>query len=60
MHFGPNEILLNFNLKFRAGLSASQIGSTVEYFEKDIRKSHRTFRHISIDVEGLTGTKSSY
>lgn len=53
MHFGPDEVLLNLNIRFHDGLSASQIGTALDKLERGIRVAHPETKHIFIDVEGL-------
>lgn len=53
MHFGPEEVLLNLNIRFHGGLSASEIGLALDKLERGIRTHHPEIKHIFIDIEGL-------
>lgn len=58
MHFGPDEVLLNLNIRFHQGLSASDIGLVLDKLERGIRRDHPEIKHIFIDIEGLESEQS--
>ena len=57
MHFGPQEVLLNLDIKFRAGLSAEEIEAAVDRMEAAIRKRHPEIKRIFIEAESITATR---
>jgi divalent metal cation (Fe/Co/Zn/Cd) transporter len=57
MHFGPQEVLLNLDIKFRGGLSAEEIEASVDRIEAEIRKRHPEIKRIFIEAESITATK---
>ena len=57
MHFGPQEVLLNLDIKFRGGLSAEEIEASVDRIEAEIRNRHPEIKRIFIEAESLTATK---
>lgn len=57
MHFGPQEILLNLDIKFHSGLSAAEIEAAVDRIESAIRSKHPDVKRIFIEAESLTATR---
>ncbi len=57
MHFGPQEVLLNLDIKFRNGLSAEEIEAAIDRIEAEIRKRHPEIKRIFIEAELITATK---
>jgi cation diffusion facilitator family transporter len=57
MHFGPQEVLLNLDIKFRSGLSAEEIEAAVDRMEAAIRKHHPEIKRIFIEAESITATR---
>jgi cation diffusion facilitator family transporter len=57
MHFGPQEVLLNLDIKFRPGLSAEEIEAAVDRMEAAIRKRHPEIKRIFIEAESITATR---
>lgn len=55
MHFGPNEILLNLDVQFRADLRASRLVRVIDELEKQIHYKYPAIKRIFIEVEGLKG-----
>lgn len=55
MHFGPHEILLALNLRFRAELSANEVAAAVDRLEARIRVEHPDIRRIFVEAKALTG-----
>lgn len=53
MHFGPEEVLLNIEVRFRPGLSAKDLSATVDRIEKSITKKHPEVRNVFIEAESL-------
>lgn len=54
MHMGPDVVLLNLDLSFRAGLSTREIEEAVDRIEKALRTEHDDLRYISIEVDAPT------
>jgi divalent metal cation (Fe/Co/Zn/Cd) transporter len=57
MHFGPQEVLLNLDIKFRPGISAEEIEAAVDRMEAEIRKRHPEIKRIFIEAEAITATR---
>jgi cation diffusion facilitator family transporter len=57
MHFGPHEILVNLDIKFRPGISAEEIEAAVDRLEAGIRKAHPDVKRIFIEAESITATR---
>ena len=53
MHFGPNDVLLNLDVQFRANLSGVELAASVDRLEKRIRHAHPEIKRIFIEAEGL-------
>jgi divalent metal cation (Fe/Co/Zn/Cd) transporter len=53
MYFGPNEVLLNMDLKFKPTLSAHDIVSAVDQLEAAIRREFPEIRRISIEARSF-------
>jgi cation diffusion facilitator family transporter len=54
MHFGPDEVLLNLQLEFRADVTAAELTETVDRLEKSIQEQHPEIRRIFIEARSLT------
>ncbi len=54
MHFGPQEVLLALELRFRQGLSASEVATAVERLDRTLREQLPQIRHIFIEAQSLT------
>lgn len=57
MHFGPQEVLLNLDIKFRNGISAEEIEAAIDRIEAEIRKRHPEIKRIFIEAESITATR---
>jgi len=53
MHFGPDEILLNLDVRFRPELSSERIMSVIDRLEQTIRNRYPEIRRIFIEAESL-------
>lgn len=53
MHFGPHQILVNLDVKFRKGLSAEEVSGAVDRLEAKIRSAHPDRCRIFIEAERL-------
>ncbi|MGH9323178.1 MAG: cation diffusion facilitator family transporter [Vicinamibacteria bacterium] len=53
MHFGPHTVLLTVNVKFREGLSVSDLEGAVVRMERAIRSLHPEIEHIFIESVSL-------
>lgn len=56
MHLGPNEILLNMDLRFKPRLDSEQIVQAVDRVESKIRQAHPQIKRIFLEAEGLRKT----
>ena len=55
MHFGPDEVLLNLEVRFRHDLSAAELTTAVDRLERTIRERHPEIRRIFIEARSLCG-----
>ncbi len=53
MQLGPDQVLLNMELRFRPGLTGEAVVAAVARIEKRIRTSHPSVRHIFIEAGGI-------
>jgi len=53
MHFGPSEVLLNLDVRFRPELSSERIMSVIDRLEQAIRGRYPEIRRIFIEAESL-------
>src|ERR671925_845836 len=51
MHFGPDNILLAMDLRFRNDLSAADLEASVHRLENAIRKEYQSIRHIFVESD---------
>jgi cation diffusion facilitator family transporter len=58
MHLGPHEILLNLDVRFKAGLSSEKIMNVIDRLEQAIRSHHPEIRRIFIEAESLRRDES--
>ena len=58
MHLGPNEVLLNLNLRFRPDMRAGEIPAVVDRLEQAIRAAHPEMTQIFIEAKALRGSAS--
>lgn len=55
MYLGPEEVLVNLEVKFREGLPGQEIPAVVKRIEDAIRKGHPIIKHIYIEAGSLSG-----
>lgn len=53
MHFGPKQVLLNMEARFRTDLSAADIFETVERVQARIQEAHPEVRRIFFEIEAM-------
>lgn len=53
MHFGPNEVLLALEVRFKRHMRAAQIAEAINSLEAKIRAMHPEIRHIFIEAKSL-------
>jgi cation diffusion facilitator family transporter len=53
MHFGPDEVLLNLKVEFRADVPAQELSAAVDDLKKTIRDQHPEIRRIFIEARSL-------
>jgi divalent metal cation (Fe/Co/Zn/Cd) transporter len=51
MHFGPNQVLLNLDIEFDAGLSLADLAKTITRIEKNIVHEHPEIHRIFIEAQ---------
>jgi len=53
MQLGPNQVLLNVDIRFNRGLGVQELESAIERIEKNIRQADPTVQRIFIEVDSL-------
>lgn len=56
MHMGPDTLLLNMNLDFRADLDGQEVEKAVDRLQKAIREKYPVIKYIFIEAEALAKT----
>lgn len=59
MYMGPDQLLLNLDVRFRAGLSVPELEAAIDRMEKRIRERYPKVKRIFIEAEGLRSTQPS-
>lgn len=59
MQLGPEQVLLNVNIQFRANLNLQQLESAIDRIESRIRKEQPSVQRIFIEAESLTPKQKS-
>lgn len=54
MHFGPQEILLNLDIRFREELTVTQVTEAIDRIEQTICRAHPDVKRIFIEIESLS------
>jgi cation diffusion facilitator family transporter len=54
MHFGPHEILLNLDIRFREELTITQVTEAIDRIEQTICRTHPDVNRIFIEIESLS------
>jgi cation diffusion facilitator family transporter len=57
MHFGPQDVLLTLDIKFRPSLAAAEIEAAVDRIEGAIRSRHPEVKRIFIEAESITAPR---
>jgi len=55
MQLGPEQVLLNVDIRFRGGLDVRQLESAVDRIEKQIREKEPSIERIFIEADSLKG-----
>jgi cation diffusion facilitator family transporter len=58
MHFGPHDVLLTLDIRFRKELKSGEIASAINRLEAKIRDRHTEIRHIFIEAKSLTAAQA--
>jgi cation diffusion facilitator family transporter len=53
MHFGPSEVLLTLDIRFKPDLTAEEVNQAVNRLEDQIRAQHSEIKHIFIEAKSL-------
>ncbi len=53
MHFGPQEVLLTLDIRFKQDLSAQQITQAINRIEANLRARHPQIRHLYIEAKSF-------
>lgn len=53
-YFGPHDILLNLDIRFRRGLALGEVTDAISRIEDDIRRSHPDVSRIFVEIEALS------
>jgi cation diffusion facilitator family transporter len=57
MHFGPDEVLLNVDIRFEESLSLAELSVAIDRIEASIRSHHPEIKRIFIEFESLTSKR---
>ncbi|MEM6265831.1 MAG: cation diffusion facilitator family transporter [Bacteroidota bacterium] len=57
LYFGPNEVLVNLDVRFKDSLTSDEIEITVDRMEQNIRKALPKVNHIFIEAENIVRKK---
>jgi cation diffusion facilitator family transporter len=55
MHFGPDQVLLALDVRFREELSAAEVESSIERIEQAIRRSYPQVKQIFLEARSVVG-----
>jgi len=55
MHIGPDDVLVNLDLKFAPELGVGEVAAAVERLEKRIKSEHPGVRYLFMEVASMTG-----
>lgn len=58
MHFGPWEVLLAADIRFRSGRSANEVASAVDRLDQTIRAEFPEIRHVFIEAQAIAAAQS--
>ena len=59
MHFGPQEVLLALEIRFKKQLTAAKIAAAIDRMEMKIRAQHPEIKHIFIEAKSLKDAKAT-
>ena len=59
MHFGPQDVLLALDVRFKKHLKAEEIAAAIDRIESKIRAQHSEIKHIFIEAKSLTKAPKS-
>lgn len=59
MHFGPQDVLLALDLRFKKQLRAEEIATAIDRIEKEIRAQHPEIKHIFIEAKAMKKPQAS-
>jgi divalent metal cation (Fe/Co/Zn/Cd) transporter len=59
MYFGPDDLLVNLDVAFRAGLPAEQIQEAVGRIEAALKEAYPEIGRIYIEVDSLTHVRAA-
>jgi divalent metal cation (Fe/Co/Zn/Cd) transporter len=54
MHFGPEQILVAFDVQFREHLSAEELEAAIDRLEETIRAKHPRIKHIFMEADSIS------
>ena len=57
MHFGPEDVLLALDIRFKEELHSEEIAEAIDRMERKIRAQHQEIKHIFIEAKALKKTK---
>lgn len=58
LHFGPDDLLLAADIRFRRGISAAEVAAAVERVDRRIRTEIPVVSHIFIEAQGIAEASS--
>ena len=57
LHFGPQDVLLALDIRFKKQLRAEEIAAAIDRIEREIRAQHPAIQHIFIEAKSLRKSK---
>jgi divalent metal cation (Fe/Co/Zn/Cd) transporter len=57
LHFGPEEILLNLEIRFNSELSTENLAIAIERIERQIRDRHSDIQNIFIEAKSIAASR---
>jgi cation diffusion facilitator family transporter len=58
MHLGPEDVLINLDLRFRSDLGVAEVAEAVQRLERRIKSENPRVRYLFMEVASLTGRAS--
>ena len=57
MHVGPEDVLVNLDLRFHSGLSLAEVAAAVDRLEHGVKAAFPSIRYLFMEVASITGRR---